>query len=76
MIGNPDKSQVMIIDKRKIDHSNETLEIINEATEAVWAVKCTVVTIGGNLNFNHHISNIWDKVSKNGPSKICRKQSF
>ena len=76
MIGNPDKSQVMIIDKRKIDHSNETLEIINEATEAVWAVKRTVVTIGGNLNFNHHISNIWDKVSKNGPSKICRKQSF
>ena len=35
MIGNPDKSQVMIIDKRKRDHSNETLEIINEATEAV-----------------------------------------
>ena len=34
MVGNPGKSQAMIIDKGKRDPSNETLDINNETAEA------------------------------------------
>ena len=47
----------MIINKRKRDHLNETLEISYEAVEAVIAAKRLGVTTDDNLNFKPQINN-------------------
>lgn len=39
MIVNPDKSQAIILDKRKSDHANERVNIDNEQMKVVWSVK-------------------------------------
>ena len=49
----------MIKDRRKRDHSNETLEINNGTAETVWVVRRPIVTSGDNPNFNQYISNMY-----------------
>ena len=39
MIVNPNKSQAIILDKRKSDHANERVNIDNEQMKVVWSVK-------------------------------------
>lgn len=39
MIVNPNKSQAIILDKRKSNHANERVNIDNEQMKVVWSVK-------------------------------------
>ena len=59
MIVKPGKLQAMIIDKRKRNHLNETMEIKNKTAEAVRVVKLLGVTTDDNLNVHLHISSLW-----------------
>ena len=58
MIVNPGKSQSIIIDKKKQDHTKETFEIGDKVAEASPSVKLLGVQIDDKFNFNLHITNI------------------
>ena len=58
MVVNPDKFQVINIDKHKADHKNVEMSIDNEIVKALNTVKLLVVCIDQKLNFNEHIGNI------------------
>ena len=58
MMVNPGKFQVIIIDKKKKCHTNETLKIGDKIIKASSSVKLLGVQIDDQLNFNLHISNI------------------
>ena len=58
MMVNPGKFQVIIIDKKKKCHTNETLKIGDKIKKASYSVKLLGVKIDDKLNFNLHISNI------------------
>ena len=58
MIANPGKFQSIIIDKKKQDHTKETIEIGDKIVEASPSVKLLGVQIDDKLNFNLHITNI------------------
>ena len=58
MIVNPDKFQAIIIDKRKADHTNQTIHIGNALVKSLSCVKLLGVCIDQKLSFNQHITNI------------------
>ena len=68
---NPDKFQAIILDKRKSDNTNQRITVDNQQIKVMSSVKLLGLQLDDKLNFNQHISNIWVKVFKNGPSKIC-----
>ena len=56
---NPGKFQtIIIIDKMRKYHTNETLKIGDKIIKASSSVKLLGVKIDDQLNFNHHIPNI------------------
>ena len=59
MIVNPDKFQVIIIDKKKGDHTNEDVVIDNKQIKTVTSVKLLGSQLNDKLNFSPHISNIY-----------------
>ena len=52
MIVNPDKFQVILLDKRRSDSTNTKVEIGNEKIISTSSVKLLVAHIDDNLNFN------------------------
>ena len=58
MIVNPDKFQVIIIDKKKGDHTNENVFIDNKQIKTVSSVELLGIQLDDKLNFSSHISNI------------------
>ena len=59
MIVNLDKFQVIIIDKKKGDHTNEDVVIDNKQIKTVTSVKLLGSQLNDKLNFSPHISNIY-----------------
>ena len=63
MIVNPDKFQVIFLDKRRSDNTNIEVEIGNEKISSTSSVKLLGVHIDDKLNFNEHINKIcWKPV--------------
>ena len=58
MIVNADKFQVLLIDKRKQDHTNEVVQIEEQSTKAVPLVELLGIQIDDKLSFNIPISKI------------------
>ena len=58
MIINLCKFQLIVVDKKKQDHTKETFEIENKVTVASPSVNLSVVQGDHKLNFNLHITNI------------------
>ena len=58
MIVNPGKFQAIILDKKKTNHTQETIKIDNKAVKVKSSVKLLGVQIDAELNFNLHIANI------------------
>ena len=58
MIVNPDKFQVIFLDKHRSDNANIGVEIGNEKFSSTSSVKLLGVHIDDKLNFNEHINKI------------------
>ena len=58
MIVNLDKFQVMIIDKKKGDHTNENVVIDNKQIKNAPSVELLGIQLDDKMNFSPHISNI------------------
>ena len=58
MIVNPDKFQVIFLDKRRSDNTNIEVEIGNEKISSTSSVKLLGVHIDDKLNFNEHVNKI------------------
>ena len=58
MIVNPDKFQVIFLDKRGSDNTNIELKIGTEKIKSTSSVKLPGVHIDDKLNFNHHINKL------------------
>ena len=59
MIINPDKFQVIILDKKKSDLTNILLTIDNQTINSVPSVELLGIHLDDKLNFNLHVSNIF-----------------
>ena len=57
MVVNPDK-RLVILDKRKSDHTNERFSVDNQQIKVVSSVKLLGLQLDDKLNFNLRISNI------------------
>ena len=58
MIVNPGKFQAIILDKKKTNHTQETIKIANKAVKVKSSVKLLGVQIDAEINFNLHVANI------------------
>ena len=76
MIVNPGKSQAMIIDKHKENHTNQIINIDQKEIKAVSKVKLLGIEIDDKLNFNHHINNILKSASNQLNALIRLKHLF
>ena len=75
MIVNPEKFQVIILDKQKYDYSNETIEFDNKTIETVSSVRLLGFQLDDKLNFSLHVSNIC-KSATNQLSALIRLNNF
>ena len=75
MIVNPDKFQVILLDKRGSDNTNIELKIGNEKIKSTSSVKLLGVHIDDKLNFNHHINKLC-KSAGNQLNALTRLKSF
>ena len=75
MIVNPDKFQVIFLDKRRSDNTNIEVEIGNEKISSTSSVKLLGVHIDDKLNFNEHINKIC-KSAGNQLNALIRLKSF
>ena len=75
MIVNPDKFQVIIIDKQKGDNTNESVVIDNKQIKSVPSVELLGIQLDDKLNFSPHISNIC-KSPANQLNDLIRLQKF
>ena len=58
MIVNPDKFQVILLDRRGSDDTNIKVKIRKEKIKSTSSVKLLVVHNDDKLNFNHHINKL------------------
>ena len=58
VIVNPDKSQVILLDKRKSDYINQHIVVDNQNIKVVSSAELLEIRIDNKLNFNLHIRNI------------------
>ena len=75
MIVNPDKFQVIIIDKKKGDHTNENVVIDNKQIKTVSSVELLGIQLDDKLNCSPHMSNIC-KSAANQLNALIRLQKF
>ena len=75
MIVNPDKFQVILLDKRGSDNTNIELKIGIEKIKSTSSVKLLGVHIDDKLNFNHHINKLC-KSAGNQLNALTRLKSF
>ena len=74
MIVNPDKFQVIIIDKKKGDHTNENVVIDNKQIKTIPSAELLGIQLD-DMNFSPHISNIC-KSAENQLNVLIRLQKF
>ena len=74
-IVNPDKFQVIIIDKKKGDHTNYNVVIANKQIKTVHSVEILRIQLDDELDFSPHISNIC-KSAANQLNALIRLQNF
>ena len=72
---NPDKFQVILLDKRGSDNTNTEFKIGNEKIKSITSVKFLGVHIDDELNFNHHITKLC-KSAGNQLNALTRLKSF
>ena len=58
MIVNPDKSQTILLDKRKRDHTNQRIVVNNQNIKVVSSVELLGIQIDDKFNFTLYVSNI------------------
>ena len=58
MIVNPDKFQVILLDKRGFDNTNTEVNIGNEKIKSTLSVKVLRIHTDDKLNFDHHIKEL------------------
>ena len=75
MIVNPDKFQVILLDKRGSENTNIELKIGTEKIKSTSSVKLLGVHIDDKLNFNHHINKLC-KSAGNQLNALTRLKSF
>ena len=75
MMVNPDKFQVIIIDKKKGDHTNENVVIDNKQIKTVSSIELLEIQLDDKLNCSPHISNIC-KSAANQLNALIRLQKF
>ena len=74
IIINPEKSEAITLDRKKSSLTNIPLTIDNQAIKSIPLVELLGIHLDDKLKFNLNMKNIWVKVFKNGPSKICGRQ--
>ena len=62
MIVNPDKFQIIILDKKKGDHTNENVVIDNKKIKTVPLVELLGIQLDDKLTFSPHIRNMCKSV--------------
>ena len=62
MIVNPDKFQIIILDKKKEDHTNENVVIDNKKIKTVPLVELLGIQLDDKLTFSPHIRNMCKSV--------------
>ena len=62
MIVNPDKFQIIILDKKKGDHTNENVVIDNKKIKIVPLVELLGIQLDDKLTFSPHIRNMCKSV--------------
>ena len=75
MIVNPEKFQVIILDKQKYDYSTETIKFDNKTVETVSSVRLLGIQLDDKLNFSLHVSHIC-KSAANQLSVLIRLNNF
>ena len=75
MIVNPDKFQVILLNKRASDNTNIEAKIGNEKIKSTSSLKLLGVHINDKLNFNHHINKLC-KSKGNQLNALTRLKSF
>ena len=75
MIVNLDKFRVIIIDKKKVDHTNENVVIDNKQIKTVPSVELLRIQLDDKLNFSPHMANICKSVA-NQLNALIRLQKF
>ena len=75
MIVNPDRFQVIIIDKKKGDHTNENAVIDNKQIKTVPSVELLGIQLDDKLDFSPDIINIC-KSAANQLNALIRLQNF
>ena len=75
VIVNPDKIQVILLDKGGSDNTNIKLKIGNEKIKSTSSVKLLGVHIDDKLNFNHHINKLCESAG-NQLNARTRLKSF
>ena len=75
MVVNPDKFQAIILEKRKVDHTDERITVDNQQIRVVSSVKLLGLQLDDKLNFNLHISNI-SKSTANQLNALTRLKKF
>ena len=58
MIGNPDKIQAILLEKRKSDHTNQRIVVENQNIKVVSSAELLGIQIDDKLNFILQISNM------------------
>ena len=75
MIVNADKFQVLLIGKRKQDHTNEVVQIEEQSIKAVPSVELLGTEIDDKINFNLHISKFCNSAA-NQLNAMTRLRNF
>ena len=73
MIVNPDKSQAILLDKRKSDHTNQCIVANNQNIKVLSSAELLRIQIDDKLNFNLYISNICRSTSNQSIALIRLK---
>ena len=74
IIINPEKSEAITLDRKKSSLTNIPLTIDNQAIKSIPLVELLGIHLDDKLKLNLNMNNIWDKVFKNAPSKICGRE--
>ena len=75
MIINPGKFQAIILDKKKTNHTQETIKTDNKAGKIESSVKLLGIQIDAELDFNLHIANICRRTA-NQLNPLIRLRKF
>ena len=76
MIVNPDKIQVIVLNKKRSDLTNTNFQVDNQVIKSVSSVELLGIQIDDKLNFNLNISKICKSVANQLNTLIRLKQFY